>query len=582
MSINPRQSTSSGATSGARATRAATREVAIISEYYGAPMASLADVVVRRLTDAGVRTLFGVPGGGSSLDLIDAAGRAGLRFVLTATETAAAIAALAQSEITGRPGACLTALGPGASSVANGVACAHLDRAPLIVFTDSLPGSSQSRFEHQRLTLNALFQPIAKCSSRFETDTALSTLECSLKTAEAGCPGPVHLEWPSDVTTAAGATAGTGATRVATATPVTGTTRQEDIVAGSRSRDIEPLLRNARRPLVIAGLGARRVEDAIAIRSLCERRGIPAMVTYKAKGVVPDSHPLFAGVFTNAAIEQPILRESDLVLGVGLDPVELLPRPWTVSAPVLYCGRWPVADDHVPFALQLIAEIAAALDELERSMSPPDWSREEVQEHAARQRRLASVPAPGLSAQRVIEIAARRLAATCRVTVDAGAHMFPATMFWPVGAPGEMLISNGLSTMGFALPAAIGASLLDGDRPVVALTGDGGLLMCAGELLTAARERLRIIVIVFDDASLSLIEIKQQAKRFGPAGVALAPIDWPALARSLGVTAFGAGTESELERAIDAALVCEGPALIAARIDRTNYAETVRAIRGAI
>ena len=532
-------------------------------------MASLADVVVRRLTDAGVRTLFGVPGGGSSLDLIDAARRAGLPFVLTATETAAAIAALAQSEITGRPGACLTALGPGASSVVNGVACAHLDRAPLIVFTDSLPGASQNRFEHQRLTLNALFQPIAKCSSRFETATALSTIERSLKTAEAGCPGPVHLEWPSDVTTA-------------TATPVAGTTRQEDIVAGSRFRDIEPLLRNARRPLVIAGLGARRVEDAVAIRSLCERRGIPAMVTYKAKGVVPDSHPLFAGVFTNAAIEQPLLRESDLVLGVGLDPVELLPRPWTVSAPVVYCGRWPVADDHVPFALQLIAEIAAALDELERSMSPSDWSREEVHEHAARQRRLASVPAPGLSAQRVIEIAARRLAATCRVTVDAGAHMFPATLFWPVGAPGEMLISNGLSTMGFALPAAIGASLLDGDRPVVALTGDGGLLMCAGELLTAARERLRIIVIVFDDASLSLIEIKQQAKRLNPAGVALAHIDWPALARSLGVTAFGAGTESELERAIDGALACEGPSLIAARIDRTNYAETVRAIRGQI
>jgi acetolactate synthase-1/2/3 large subunit len=582
MRIDPWQSTSGGATSGARAIRAATREVAIISEYYGAPMASLADVVVRRLADAGVRTLFGVPGGGSSLDLIDAARRAGLPFVLTATETAAAIAALAQSEITGRPGACLTALGPGASSVANGVACAHLDRAPLIVFTDGLPGASQDRFEHQRLTLNALFQPIAKCSSRFETATALSTLERSLKTAEAGCPGPVHLEWPSDVTTAAGATGGTGATRVATAIPVASTTRQENIVAGSRSRDFEPLLRNARRPLVIAGLGARRVEDAVAIRSLCERRGIPAMVTYKAKGVVPDSHPLFAGVFTNAAIEQPLLREADLVLGVGLDPVELLPRPWTVSAPVVYCGRWPVADDHVPFALQLIAEIGAALDELERSMSPPDWSREEVQEHAARQRRLASVPAPGLSAQRVIEIAARRLAATCRVTVDAGAHMFPATTFWPVGAPGEMLISNGLSTMGFALPAAIGASLLDGNRPVVALTGDGGLLMCAGELLTAARERLRIIVIVFDDASLSLIEIKQQAKRFGPAGVALAPIDWPALARSLGVAAFGAGTESDLERAIDGALACEGPSLIAARIDRTNYAETVRAIRGQI
>ena len=94
---------------------------------------------------------------------------------------------------------------------------------------------------------------------------------------------------------------------------------------------------------------------------------------------------------------------------------------------------------------------------------------------------------------------ARRTPAHARVTVDAGAHMFPATMLWPVGEPNQMLISNGLSTMGFALPAAIGAALLDRDRPVVALTGDGGLLMCAGELLTAARERLPITVVVFDD-----------------------------------------------------------------------------------
>ncbi len=120
-------------------------------------------------------------------------------------------------------------------------------------------------------------------------------------------------------------------------------------------------------------------------------------------------------------------------------------------------------------------------------------------------------------------MAASRLAGNARVTVDAGAHMFPATMLWPVAEPNGMLISNGLSTMGFALPAAVGASLLDGDRPVVALTGDGGLLMCVGELATAVRERLRIIVIVFDDASLSLIEIKQQAKQFGPAGVAIPP-----------------------------------------------------------
>ena len=114
-------------------------------------------------------------------------------------------------------------------------------------------------------------------------------------------------------------------------------------------------------------------------------------------------------------------------------------------------------------------------------------------------------------------------------------------MLWPVSEPNGMLISNGLSTMGFALPAAIGAALLDRARPVVALTGDGGLLMCLGELLTAARERLPVITIVFSDASLSLIEIKQQARRLNAAGVALGDIDWPAIAEGFGVTPFCGG-----------------------------------------
>ena len=144
------------------------------------------------------------------------------------------------------------------------------------------------------------------------------------------------------------------------------------------------------------------------------------------------------------------------------------------------------------------------------------------------------------------------------MTVDAGAHMFPATMLWPVSEPNGMLISNGLSTMGFALPAAIGAALLerdgapgaihDHDGPVVALTGDGGLLMCAGELLTAVRERLRVITIVFSDGSLSLIDIKQQQRRFASPASRWARSKWCGLAESLGARAHLARDEGELEQ----------------------------------
>ena len=528
----------------------------------------VADLIVSVLRRAGVRTLFGVPGGGSNLDVIAAAGRADLPFVLTATETAGAIAAMAQAEITGHVGACLTTLGPGAASVVNGVACAFLDRAPIVVFTDSQ--SSSGAFEHQRLDHAALLQPVTKSSESLTPENALQALMRAVHIASDRRPGPVHLDCPGDV--AGSATRTHGATLVGS--------KRSTLSPEDRSR-LEKLLTRARKPLLLVGLGARRAEDATSIRGLCDRRHVPALVTYKAKGVVPDDHRWFAGVFTNATIEQQIIDESDLLIGIGLDPVELITRAWKREQPVVYAGPWPVDDAHVPFDVQFVTDVPNAVHEFAGLLSASRWDPDRVRRHVDEQRRRIDIPADGLSSQRVVQIAASRLAGVAgRVTVDAGAHMFPATMLWPVSSPNGMLISNGLSTMGFALPAAIGAALVDRETPVVALTGDGGLLMCVGELLTAVRENLRIIIIVFSDGSLSLIEIKQQARRMEPAGVALGAIDWPALAGSFGAASWAAANEAELERAIEQALTCQGPSLIEAKIDRSNYGATLRAVRG--
>jgi acetolactate synthase-1/2/3 large subunit len=337
------------------------------------------------------------------------------------------------------------------------------------------------------------------------------------------------------------------------------------------------LFSTSRKPLVLAGLGS---DGDLA--ALCARHRVPAMVTYKAKGVVPDDHPWFGGVFTNATIEQPLIDDSDLLIGIGLDPVELIPRAWTRAQPIVNLGAWRVEDAHVPFELQVVGEFDENLALIDSLLGPTEWDASAVAGHVRRQRdRIARQDDPGFTPQRVVEIAARKLASSVsRVTVDAGAHMFPATVLWPIASPRTMLISNGLSTMGFAVPAAVGAALIDRSTPVVALTGDGGLLMCAGELLTAARERLPILTIVFADDSLSLIEIKQQARKLPPAGVALGGIDWLAIARGFAVHAFGASNGCELERAIDAALDCRGAALIEARIDRSHYGDTMRAVRG--
>jgi acetolactate synthase-1/2/3 large subunit len=533
-------------------------------------MATVADFIVTSLQDAGVRALFGVPGGGGNLDLIAAANRHDLPFVLTATETASAIAAGAQAEITGRPGACLTTIGPGAASVVNGVACALLERTPLVVLTDSYGADTNPGASHQRIDHGALLGPVTKWSASLTADGVFETLARAWTAMIGPPPGPVHLDCPGSV----GSATTSGAPELRS--PLGPPSRPHV----STSADIRQLISSAQCPVVIAGLGARGDEDARTIRSFCERRHVPALVTYKAKGVVPDTHAWFGGVFTNGAIERPIVGESDLIIGVGLDPVELLPRPWPYSIPAVYCGPWSVDARHVPFAAQLVTGISSALEYIERDLPSSTWRADVVCRHAAEPRRKVLEPGGGFTAQRVVRTAASLLAGAGRVTVDAGAHMLPATLLWPIDEPSGLLISNGLSTMGYALPAAVGAALLDRDRPVVALTGDGGLLMCAGELLTAVRERLRIIVIVFNDASLSLIEIKQQARRLDPAGVALGDVNWARVADGFGVRSFVATTEVELEQAITQARGVGGPALIEARIDRSNYAATLQAIRG--
>jgi len=515
-------------------------------------MSSVADAVIARLCAAGVKFLFGVPGGGGNLDLVDAARRAGLPFVLTATETGGAIAAIAQAEVTGAPGGCLTTLGPGVASVINGVACAMLERAPLILFTDAY--ASTTEFAHQRLDHRALVAPITKWSATMSADNADDVIAEALARAMAHPRGPVHIECPGEVFSRKSQV-------VSHESKVNRRPMTDDRLI---TRDLE-LMTAAAKPLLIAGLDARDAASTAAIRELCAAKRIPAMVTYKAKGVVPDDDPHFAGVFTNGFVERAIVEQADAIVAVGLDDVELLPRPWSYTQPVVRAS-------------------ASDLVELRDQTPVTTWDMPGVHRLVARQREAVCVPAEGLAPHRVVQIVARA-AGSARVTVDAGAHMLPATLLWPVHEPNGMLISNGLSTMGFALPAAIGAALLQRGPAgrhdhVVALTGDGGLLMCAGELLTTVRERLPIVVVVFNDASLSLIDIKQRQRKLDEAGVSLGDVDWRALAAGVGMAAHAATTERELQDAIGRALDHTGPTLIDARVDPRGYSAMLKAVRG--
>src|SRR5215467_7499008 len=221
----------------------------MISEYHGRLVAGLADRLIERLRAAGTRALFGVPGGGGNLRLIEAAGAAGLPFVLTTTETGGAIAAIAQSEVTGRPGACLTTLGPGVSSVTNGVACALLERAPIFVFTDNYASTDIGTFEHQAFLHKALLERVTKQSLSLAPERAVQSIEQAFASIAEPPLGPVHLDCPADFESA-----------TAPKAYLIGRRGRSEVRPTEYAR-MEGILERASKPLVIVGLGARGDED---------------------------------------------------------------------------------------------------------------------------------------------------------------------------------------------------------------------------------------------------------------------------------------------------------------------------------
>ena len=533
---------------------------------------TVAELLASAFCASGVRRMFGVPGGGSSLDVIDAAARRDIEFVLTRTESAAVMMAAVTAELSGTPGVALTTKGPGTASAANGMAYASLDRAPVLLLTDGFAPAEQSFVTHQVFDQRAMLAPVSKGHSRLDGEGAGHEIHALIDLAMGAQPGPVHVELSGEAARAPAAAADSppGLARPAL--------DESQLSAAQR------YLKNAVRPVLIAGLEAREAKAAAATRSLVESLRCPVLTTCKAKGVVADSHAQYVGVFTGGKAESECIGQADLIVLCGVDPVELIRQPWRYDAPVIDISvvRHPV--HYVTAEIGLYGALDEYLSRLAAMQFATRWPAIEIERLRNGMRFLLQYPdADGMEPQQVVELAVEKslgLPAMPRIAVDAGAHMFSAMAFWPCAAPFDVLISNGLATMAFALPAAIAAALHEADRPVIAFTGDGGLMMCLGELSTAAQLRARIVVVVFNDEALSLIDIKQQQRGFAPRGVRWSRPDFAATMVGLGGRGYRAETEAQYREALGEALRGEGPALIDVAVDPGGYAAQLQALRG--
>ena len=293
----------------------------------------------------------------------------------------------------------------------------------------------------------------------------------------------------------------------------------------------------ARRPVILAGIAALRCAAGAELVRLAELAGIPVVVSPMAKGVFPEDHPYFAGVLDMAGyrVVWDLLAGADLILAAGFDPVELI-SPWSVATPVLHLDTTPNTDQVYASAHELVGHVAAILGWLCAQWSgEPRWAGTEVAAHRARLRAawLAGRAEGRLNPSDVVAIAREAAPRDAIVTTDVGSHKIMAGQVWQAAGPRSVLIPNGLSAMGFGVPAAIAAKLTQPDRPVIALVGDGGFAMAATEMRIASALGLPVTVVVFADGSLNRIELRQQVLGYPPTGTRMDGMDLVALAEAM-------------------------------------------------
>lgn len=527
-----------------------------------------ADALARRLAAAGVRHAFGMPGG-EVLTIVDALQAAGIEFVLAKHENAAAFMAEAVWHRTGAPGVVVATVGPGALNGVNAVANAQQDRVPLIYITGAVDPEEAARYTHQVVDQTALFRPIVKATLTLHPGAAHAIADKAVAIALEGRPGPVHLDVP--ISSANAPVTDKAPPYRAPAAPM--------VPAGPVLEEARAWLAAASRPIILAGVDAMNEGAEAQLSQAADRLNIPVVTTYKAKGLVPEDWNAALGGAGLSPLADctlvPLFQEADLVIAAGYDPIEMRVGwrdAWDPERQrVIDITAEPNHHYMHQSTLNLIGSTPSTLAALFDGTVPrASWPDGEIA--AAKATLDAAFPAD-------IEWGPGAIVDTCRsvlpretlATADSGAHRILLSQQWRCFEPRGLMQSSGLCTMGSAVPLAIGTAFAAPDRPVVSFSGDAGFLMVAGELATAAELGAKPIFVVFVDASLALIELKQRERQLANAGVDFAEHDFAAIGRAFGGAGVTVRDRAALAAALTDALAADTFAVIACLIERGAY-----------
>lgn len=513
--------------------------------------------VIESLAAHGVDTVFGIPGT-HNLELFRHLPAAGIRCITTRHEQGAGYAADGYHQVSGRPGVVITTSGPALFNVAAAAGTAWAESRPLLIISPGLPtgtdGGDAGQL-HETKNSSGAFNEIVAWSRRVGSpEQAAAAVTDAFAFFAAGRPRPVHLEVPLDVLEQPW----TGAAVVAAAA-------EPAVPEAAAISAAAAALAGAARPVIVAGGGARGA--ATGIRSLAERLGAAVITTTNGKGVLPEDHPLAAGASIRLRAAQQHLAATDVALVVGseLGDAEL----WEGRIDTATVIRLDVdpgqLDKNRTAQLPLLGDAAATLHKLMSDIGPGTAGPAHTG-HAADLRRAcaAEALADGGAAWRPVVRAVRQAlpAGSTLVGDSSQVTYFGAVHFFDTGAPGEFLYMAGFATLGYGLPAAIGAQLADPNRAVAVLLGDGALMFSVQEIVTAVEQRLPIPIVVVDNGGYAEIKDQQARREIPPIGVDLLTPDLPALARACGAYGVEAADAAAVTDLVRAALAADRPTLI--------------------
>jgi acetolactate synthase-1/2/3 large subunit len=520
------------------------------------------EYIAERLRKEGVRRFFGIPGG-PSIPHMEAFRKAGIEFILTSHESSAAVMADVTARLTGVTGVCHATFGPGAVNLASGTGGALLDRSPVLAMTSEMPDSWLGRTAQMNIDQQALFGPLTKATFRLTPSNAAEVIGRSLELANEEYPGPVHIGVPSDL---AGDDARTFTVLNGTAEE---SSRQSDAFAKAAV-----LIASSKRAVIAAGLTAMRSGAGGDLLKFLAEHGVPVVVTPMAKGIIPDDHPCFAGVLFHALSDRldRLLREADLVIGLGYDPVEYNYESWIPEVPLVHFDTRP-HDLRIRGALEIVSAAGSWFEHLSSLKASPDMMRLAAEVRSGILREI-HVRDSGFSPVTALTVLREELPAGAVVTADVGSHLHLLGQLWDV-MTGRLIMTNGWSSMGFGLPAAVAAALADCSEAVVCITGDGGFLMHAGEIITARRYGLKVITVVLSDGELNLIKVKQSWKEVSPYGIQVCNGPLFGTGSFLGIDVMRVTDAGEMRTAVRKSLNSGSSTIIEAAIDPSLYGDLI-------